>query len=196
MRLTSTDALQMVLNAPTAGNDDHWKKHSICVGNTAAKIAKELKLDEDKARTLGFIHDFGKTKNYGHHDIVGYEVLKELGYDEEYARICLTHSYLNNDENCQAGGHPYPNEFRKEFIQNHKYTIYEKIINLCDLMCKQRVMTLEQRLIDLLIRKGVHDNTVYHLKEAEKLKNEIDNLLGYSVYQLFPEIITDDKSII
>ncbi len=29
---------------------------------------------------------------------------KELGYDDEYANICLTHSYLNNDIYCTAGG--------------------------------------------------------------------------------------------
>lgn len=32
----------------------------------------------------------------------GYEYLKNKGYDEEYANICLTHSYLNNDVTCSA----------------------------------------------------------------------------------------------
>ena len=56
-------------------------------------------------------------------------------------------------------------------------------------MCKQKVMTLEKRLIDLIARKGVHENTVYHIKEAQKLKNEFDEMLGYNIYDLFPEII-------
>ena len=32
-----------------------------------------------------------------------FKSLKELGYDDEYANICLTHSYLNNDVYCTAG---------------------------------------------------------------------------------------------
>ena len=52
-------------------------------------------------------------------------VLKELGYDEEYYNICLTHSYLNNDIVCTAGGVPNPknNPFLTDFIKKHEYTI-------------------------------------------------------------------------
>lgn len=79
--------------------------------------------------------------------------------------------------------------FRTEFIKNHKYTIYEKIINLCDLMCTSVNMTLEKRLIDLMVRRGVHENTVYHIKEAQKLKKDFDDMLGYNVYDLFPDVL-------
>ena len=47
----------------------------------------------------------------------GYYYLKELGYDDEYANICLTHSYLNNDIYCTAGGIPTDIPFRTEFIK-------------------------------------------------------------------------------
>lgn len=76
-----------------------------------------------------------------------------------------------------------------EFIKNHEYTMYEKIINLCDLMCLNVNLTLEKRLVDIMIRRGVHENTVYHLKEAQKLKKEIDKELGFNVYKLFPDVI-------
>ncbi len=118
----------------------------------------------------------------------GYNYMKEHEYDEEYCNICLTHSYLNNDVNCTAGGIPEDIPFRTEFIKNHKYTIYEKIINLCDLMCQNIVMTVDKRLIDLIIRKGVSSNTQYHVTETYKLKEYFDNLLGYNLYDLFPEI--------
>lgn len=38
---------------------------------------------------------------------------------------------------CTAGGVPNPedNTFLTEFIKNHEYTIEEKLINICDLMC-------------------------------------------------------------
>ena len=197
MKLTSSQALDLLEQAKGKAKDDYWIEHSICVGNTAGVIANALNLDEEFVKTLGYIHDIGKTFGYGGgvipHGIKGYEYILELGYDEEYANICLTHSYLNNDINCVAGGIPnanaYKYNFKKDFIQKHKYTICEKIVNLCDLMCKQKTMTLEKRLIDLIVRHGVHENTVYHIKEAQKLKNEFDEMLGYNIYDLFPEII-------
>ena len=49
-------------------------------------------------------------------------------------------------------------------------------------------MTIEQRLIEIMMRYGVFENTVYHIKEAQKLKKYFDDLLGYNLYDLFPEI--------
>lgn len=192
MKLTSEEALNMLKEAEKATTDTGWIKHSICVGNSAGKIAEALGLDADKAKALGYIHDIGKAVGeIKGHDINGYEYIKSLGYDDEYANICLTHSYLNNDVYCTAGGVPSDIPFRTEFIKNHKYTIYEKIINLCDLMCTSVNVTLEKRLIDIMIRRGVHENTIYHIKEAQKLKQEFDDMLGYNVYNLFPDVINN-----
>lgn len=192
MKLTSAKALEMLENAKGKTKDDGWIYHSICVGNSARKIAKALNLDEEYAKTLGYIHDIGKSVGeFCSHVMNGYNYLKELGYDDEYANICLTHSYLNNDVNCTAGGVPSDIPFRTEFIKNHEYTIYEKIINLCDLMCTSVNLTLEKRLVDIMVRRGVHENTVYHIKEAQKLKKEFDDMLGYNVYDLFPNVINN-----
>lgn len=192
MKLTSAKALEMLENAKGKTKDDGWIYHSICVGNSAGKIAKALNLDEEYAKTLGYIHDIGKSVGeFCSHVMNGYNYLKELGYDDEYANICLTHSYLNNDVNCTAGGVPSDIPFRTEFIKNHEYTIYEKIINLCDLMCTSVNLTLEKRLVDIMVRRGVHENTVYHIKEAQKLKKEFDDMLGYNVYDLFPGVINN-----
>lgn len=62
--------------------------------------------------------------------------------------------------------------------------------SLCDLMCppERKVFTIDKRLIDLIIRKGAHPNTQYHVMETYKLKAYFDNLLEYSLYELFPEI--------
>ena len=119
----------------------------------------------------------------------GYKYLKELGYDDEYANICLTHSYLNNDINCVAAEmHSKDIRILEEFITNHKYTIYDKLITLCDLMSMQVNVTIEKRLIDIYDRRGVHKNTVYNIRESQKLKKEFDEMLGYNLYRLFPEI--------
>lgn len=189
MKLTLEKAREMLEEARKKSTDDRWINHSICVGNTAGKIAEKLNLDVNYAKTLGYIHDIGRgIGDSKDHVMNGYYYLKELDYDDEYANICITHSYLNNDVNCTAGGFPKDIPFRTEFIKNHEYTIYEKIINLCDLMCTDTLMTVDKRLIDLIIRKGAHGNTQYHVKETYKLKQYIDEQLGFNLYDLFPSI--------
>lgn len=196
MQLTSEEAKKLLEKARNITKNQTWINHSICVGNTAGKIAEALNkkgfdLDIDKVIALGYIHDIGKmVGDERTHVINGYEYMKEQGYDEEYCNICLTHSYLNNDIGCTAGGIQDPNDnpFETEFIKNHQYTLYEKIINLCDLMCTPKVYTIEKRLIDIMLRGGAYSNTQYHIKEAYKLKDYFDNLLGYNLYDLFPEI--------
>lgn len=189
MKLTVEKAREMLEEARKKASDDHWINHSICVGDSAGKIAEKLNLDVDYAKILGYIHDIGRSVGDGKdHVMQGYNYLKELGYDDEYANICLTHSYLNNDVYCTAGGIPRDIPFRTEFIKNHEYTIYEKIINLCDLMCTDIIMTVDKRLIDLIIRRGAHENTQYHIKETYKLKQYIDKQLGFNLYDLFPSI--------
>ncbi len=196
MILTSKEARELLEIERKNAKDDRWIEHSICVGDSAGILAKALNekgynIDVDKAITLGYVHDIGKYTGESHgHVMRGYEYLKNKGYDEEYANICLTHSYLNNDILCTAGGVPdkEKNPFLTYFIKNHEYTIEEKLINLFDLMCTTKILTLDKRLIDIVLRKGVFSNTQYHVKETYKLKEYFDNLLGYNLYDLFPEI--------
>lgn len=190
MKLTSKKALEMLNDAKKKTITDLWITHSICVANTASVIAKELNLDVEYAKTLGYIHDYGKAVgDFSKHDMNGFNYLKDLGYDEEYYSICLTHGYLNNDVMCAAGGIPRDIPFRTEYIKNHKCSIYEKLICLCDLMCAQEVIGIDKRLIDIIIRYGAYSNTQYHVKEVYKLKKYFDDLLGYNLYNLFPEMM-------
>ena len=198
MRLTSKDARNLLEKERKKSNDDRWIEHCLCVGDSAGRIAKALNekgynVDIYKTITLGYLHDIGKYNGESHgHVMRGYEYLKERGYDDEYCNICLTHSSLNNDIVCTAGRVPNPNDnpFLTDFIKNHEYTIEEKLINLCDLMCPQgnEVFTIDKRLIDIMIRRGAYSNTQYHIKETYKLKEYFDSLLGYNLYDLFPEI--------
>ena len=198
MKLTSKGAKELLEIESKTTKDDRWIEHCISVGDSAGRIAnalyeKGIDVDVDKAITLGYLHDIGKYNGESRgHVMRGYEYLKSKGYDLEYANICLTHSYLNNDVTCTAGGGPKPedNPFLTDFIKNHEYTIEEKIINLCDLMCPHgyNVFTIDKRLIDLIIRKGAYANTQYHVIETYKLKKYFDDLLGYNLYDLFPEI--------
>ena len=198
MKLHSMEARNLLEIERQNVKDDKWIEHCICVGNSAGKIARALKekgydVDIDKTITLGYLHDIGKYNGESHgHVMRGYKYLKDKGYDDEYCNICLTHSYLNNDVVCTAGGVPNPenNPLLTEFIKKHEYTMEEKLINLCDLMCPQgnMVFTIDKRLIDIMIRRGAYSNTQYHIKETYKLKEYFDDLLGYNLYDLFPEI--------
>ena len=100
---------------------------------------------------------------------------------------------MNHDINCLANDRDYTDsknscyEFIKQIVQKED-SIYDKIINLCDLMCSTKLDFMEKRLMDLLIRHGVYKNTHYHLLEARKLKTQMDDLLGYNLYDLFPEL--------
>lgn len=131
MILTSKEARELLEIERKTTKDDRWIEHSICVGDSAGRIAKALKekgynVDVDKAITLGYIHDIGKYNGESRgHVMRGYEYLKNKGYDEEYANICLTHSYLNNDILCTAGGVPdkEKNPFLTDFIEKHEYKI-------------------------------------------------------------------------
>ena len=198
MKLTSEEAKKLLEIERKRAKDDRWIDHCLAVGNNAGRLAKALKekgmeIDVDKTITLGYLHDIGKYNGESHgHVMRGYEYLKEKGYDDEFCNICLTHSYLNNDIVCTAGGVPNPedNPFLTNFIKTHEYTIEEKLINLFDLMCPQssKVFTVDKRLIDIMIRRGAYSNTQYHVKETYKLKEYFDNLLGFNLYDLFPEI--------
>lgn len=189
MKLTTKDAKNLLKEFSKNPQNKEWITHSICVGNCAYKIAKELGINANKARVLGYIHDIGKgIEGPDDHVVKGYVYIKSLGYDSEYANICLTHSYLNHDVNCTLGGIPNNIPYRTNFIKHHKYSIYEKIINICDLMCGTRPMTLEKRIIDIVTRRGLYPNSQYQIKEAFKLKKQIDKMLGYDLYELFPHI--------
>ena len=198
MNLTSKQALEILDNFRNKLENNRWIEHCICVGNTAGKIAQALNekgynINIDKTITLGYVHDIGKHSQEPHsHELNGYNYLRKLGYKDEYCNICITHAYLNNDVICTAGGVPdiNKNPSLTNFVKNHEYTIEEKLINLCDLMCPQggKIFTIDKRLVDIMIRRGTYENTQYHIKEAYKLKQYFDDLLGYNLYDLFPEI--------
>ena len=180
MKLTSKEAKELLEIESKTTKDDRWIEHCISVGDSAGRIARALyekgiDVDVDKAITLGYLHDIGKYNGESRgHVMRGYEYLKSKGYDLEFANICLTHSYLNNDVTCTAGGGPKPedNPFLTDLMCPHGYNVF----------------TIDKRLIDLIIRKGAYANTQYHVIETYKLKKYFDDLLGYNLYDLFPEI--------
>ena len=199
-RLTEEQALKLLLKdikdrKELQNPENKWILHSIYVGEAAKRIAKAIGINPDKAITYGYIHDIGRRIDHKNHTIEGYNYLNKLNYLEE-ARYCLTHSFIDNDINKTAGGGPTDLDsynFINNYLQNNPHNLYDNIIQLCDLFCLESgFTTIENRLLDISLRKGVYDNSSNHYKAVLNLKSRIEKALNYSLYTLFPEIKQKD----
>ena len=114
MEINPKKAYEILMNGKNINPTGTWVEHSIRVGQAAERIAKKIGIDSDKAAAMGYLHDIGKIygEPYSQHIVKGYEYLKSMGISDEYANICLTHSYLNNDINCTAGGIPDKDSYK------------------------------------------------------------------------------------
>lgn len=169
---------------------NRWVLHCLYSGMAAGRIAEKLGLDSDYAASLGYVHDIGRRISHPKHIIEGYNYLKALGYNNE-ARICLTHSFIYNDITLAAG--PFPSNKAYQAITEHlneeECNTYDNIIQLCDLFCLETgFTTLEKRILDISIRKGVFPCSKRHFNKAIELKEELEDKMGCNLYELFPEI--------
>ena len=127
----------------------------------------------------------------------GYKFLKDNGYGA-YAFICLTHSFLNNDIECICGRLLSPESEGyaevKTFVESHKNTDYDRIIQTCDLLCLHTGgTTLEERIDDIESRKGTHAKSAYHRKAAMAQKTYIEEKIGHSIYDFYKDLKGAEK---
>lgn len=195
-----------------------WVVHSLAVGDAAASIAQELharnyKIDPEQVRLMGYVHDIGKLDgnfNFLGHLLGGYAHLKRLEFPDELCTAPLTHSFIKNDPHFTLSGsifepqflptteylmslsdvitEPDKEQFLIDFIIHHEFSLTEKVVSLCDLMCYTEVMTLDQRIVNIISRHGTWENTQSFINEITAIKSEIDTMLGHNIYDLFPEI--------
>lgn len=173
---------------------NRWILHCIYSGIAAGRIADKLGLDSDYAKALGYIHDIGRRISHPKHPIEGFNYMKELGYEEE-GSICLTHSFIDNDITLAAG--PFPPQKAYDFMKPHllakECNIYDNIIQLCDLFCLETgFTTIEKRILDISLRKGVYPSSKRHFIKTIELKERLEKKLGCGLYDLFGEIPKDD----
>lgn len=200
MKLTSSKAYELLKDNVIINKEDlekpenRWVKHCLYVGIAAGRIAKQMGLDEDYAIALGYIHDIGRKISHPNHTIEGYKYMIEKGYPEE-ARSCLTHSFIDNNILYTAGGGPDTKEkcdFINDYLHSVDLTLYDNIIQLCDLFCLETgFTTVERRLLDITQRKGVFSNSELHFTKTLELKERLEMQMGCSLYDLFPEISKD-----
>lgn len=193
---TKADIIKLLDKANTVPKNHSWVQHSYGVGDSAGRIAQALNqkgqhLDAEKVVKLGYLHDIGKTFDpWDLHPLKGYNYLHDLGYDEEYCQICMSHSFVNNDPFCMFSDFMKPDRDKEviEFIQNHEFTTEERLVALCDMMCGTEMWTLDKRIVDIISRHGTGPKTAERILETYRLKRHIDDLLDYNLYDLFPEI--------
>lgn len=196
-KLSAKDALDLLFKCVIHNSSDlekpenKWVKHCIYVGVGAGRIASRLGIDCDYAQALGYVHDIGRKISHPNHTIAGYKYMISEGYPEE-ARSCLTHSFIDNNIYYTAGGLPEGQDrfdYMNSFLQSTELTIYDNIVQMCDLFCLDTgFTTIERRLLDITVRKGVFDNSMLHLEKTMELKSRLEEMMGCSLYELFPEI--------
>lgn len=176
---------------------------------TAINHHSHTNLDPEKITALGYLHDIGKTGgnfNFLGHILGDYALLKRQNFPAEYCNICLTHSFLTNDPNLVLSTTLFaPDElpdptylktfsdiitdgdlehFFAKFFAEHPFSLSEKIISLCDLMCLYEPLTLEKRLIDIISRHGACATTQSFINTAFALQDELEELTGCNLYDL------------
>lgn len=202
MKLNAKSAYQLLIDGVIQESNDfnkpenRWIKHCIFAGVAAGRIARRLGLDGDFAEACGYLHDVGRKISHPAHVVEGYRYLKSRGYDE-MARYCITHSFVDNDVRLTAGG-PLRTDTEAlvaPYLETHPATIYDNIVQLCDLFCLDSgFTTVEKRLLDISVRKGVYSNSYEHFCSVLNLKSKIEKQMGCSLYSLFPEISSVDLS--
>lgn len=173
--------------------ENRWLLHCYYVGEAAYRIGKKIGLSEDKCdflKALGYVHDIGRKIDHSNHVIEGYNYLNKCGQSDA-SFICLTHSFINCDLNLTAGLLPKGKKYKflKTYLDVHKESLYDNIIQLCDLFCSETgFKTIEARLLDITKRKGAFSTSKKHLEKTFELKAKIEKYLNCNLYDLFPEI--------
>ena len=190
--LTRNEADNILIEAQNL-NDGKWVKHSMNVARVSETLADNLKLDKDKAYIYGLLHDIGRRNGITavRHIIDGYNYMKSMGY-KDIGRYCLTHSCMIKDVYTILGKWDMTEEetkFVKEYLNDIDYTLYDKIVQLSDYMSLPEGLTLiDRRIIDVYLRYGFNEKSLDNWKAIFKIQEEIEEKLGNSIYQLFPEI--------
>jgi uncharacterized domain HDIG len=191
-KITREEAHRLLEEAGSM-NPGKWVDHSKIVASIAERLADKLGLDKEKAYIGGLLHDIGRRNGVtgNRHIIDGHTFLTNLGY-EDIARYCITHSYFIKNIKYAYGKNDMTNEER-DFVQNYldsvEYDLYDKLVQIGDCMgLPEGITTLERRVMDVNLRYGIAEFTVEDWQSKFKLQSEIETLLGYSIYKVFPEV--------
>jgi len=210
MRIPTRERALELLEEARRLNPTPWADHALNVARVAEAIATRVSeadreagiepgLDPEAAFVLGVLHDIGRREGVTRmrHTFDGYCHLMTLGFDDA-ARICLTHSFPLEDvkhvKTSAAGPNewdctPEEREFVNDYLAGIEYDDYDRLIQLCDtLALPERVCTLEERFVDVVLRHGFTEYTVPRWRACIALRERFETRMGCSLAEVLAEL--------
>jgi len=194
--LNRNQAAEM-LDKAAERNPGPWREHSLHVARAAEAIARECGMDAEKAWVLGALHDIGRYEGVraAHHLIAGFRMMTEMG-EHEAARICMTHSFPDDDTENYIGEWDVTDGERAEikaFVRGCSMDDYDRLIQLCDALCMSTgVCLIEKRLMDVALRYGnLPARVTDKWRRTMEIRADFERRMGRSVYELFPEAVAN-----
>ena len=189
-------------------NTSSWISHSLYVAKFSETIATELKekqkmaIDVDRIKAAALLHDYGRKFDHTMgHVTKGAEALIDQGYPIA-AVTTVTHSFFAgkrcaNNEPAEPGFYTdesgkecwskdeIPDDIR-EYLETHKLTTSDLIINLGDLVATDRgIVKLSDRLEDIKTRRTIDP------KNREYFLFQVINGMTYMLEQV-GETVSED----
>lgn len=194
-----------------------WRIHVRNAAKVMEALAIKAELDSNLAYIMAMTHDIGrgepctegdfkpKEQRRGH-EIVGYEILCEKGYPE-LAKSCITHSITPFDMSYSNNRNMFFENkkdiaFIEDFVKTHKLTIYDKMLQLCDLTCGYKGFKTPEHLVVEVINNyygGVPPSDGSYEARVEyfrPIKAKLDELCKTDVYELEKYLIGATKHLI
>ena len=195
MKQPSKSQAEILLQEAGRINPGPWVQHSRYAAQAAELLATgHPELDPETAFTFGLLHDIGRIDGvHGmRHGLDGYRCLHSLGY-QGAARTSLTHSYPT--KNAVEGASDWDGTaeefaFVQEYLQNSKYTAYDRLIQLCDCIAQPTgFCIMEVRLVDVVRRYGFNPHSLKRWQAYFGIKDEFEQVLGRSIYKGLPGLV-------
>lgn len=150
---------EQLLAAAVGENPGPWGDHSRVAARCAERIAQACGMDGEKAYVLGLLHDVGRrfrVRDLGHL-YYGWQYMQRLGYPQ-VAKICLSHSFPNQDMQYYIGKIDIPDEEARDAearMLEIEFDDYDRLIHLCDALAgSEGVLNVEERMADVKRRYG------------------------------------------
>jgi hypothetical protein len=173
-------------------NPGAWGHHSRLVGQAAQILGTALGLEGEAAFVLGVLHDIGRREGVYDmlHVLHGWRFLNKMGYPDA-ARICITHSYPIQDIHTTGRDNwdGSAEELAEVEVALHTfaYNDYDRLIQVCDCLADgQGYCLMEQRFVDVALRRGIHEYTLLKWSAYLELKAGFEQRLGVSLNSLLP----------
>jgi hypothetical protein len=176
-------------------NPGPWAPHSRVAAQAAELIARaHPDLEAERAFVLGLLHDIGRREGPSglKHVLDGYRYLVARGFPEA-ARICLTHSFPVPIADSIFGLKDVGEadlEFLRRYLEQAEYTLYDKLIQLCDCLALPAGFCLiEKRMVDVALRYGPNPYLAPKWRAVFDIQAELERKIGGSVYSLLPGVV-------